>query len=236
MNAVVRTIIADDVPVTATVPITIVGGDFGGTVTRLDAGTWTANKFQPGQLVRINGIDGSWRLQAISADGKTLTLSRGAVLPTIAVAETHMVYWPGPHGGLTVVHGGGNTGLRINFEMDTAANSVTRLDGLSWTEAGFVIGQKVIVGGTNSVTRTIVGFQNADCPFDDPFPNCGQSSTMVLSGSPLPVSSDAQASYSCRGAREGSDDGSDEHHGAGDRPRRTADQHTYLRCGQSKLL
>jgi len=188
VNSVVRTVIAEDVPVTVIVPITIVGGEFGGAVTRTDSGTWTADKFLPGQLVMIGGIEGAWRLRAISLDGKTLTLERGAILPTIALAEARQVFWPGPHGGLTVVHGGGNTSLRIRFEMDTTADSVTRLDGLSWTEAGFVLGQKVIVEGAGSETRTIVDFVDGSCPFVDPFPGCGLNSTMVLSGDPLPVS------------------------------------------------
>ena len=60
-----------------------------------------------------------------------------------------MVFWPGPHGGLTVVHGGGNTALQIDFEMRLRArrgpNTITRLDGLSWIDAGFSLGQRVQV-------------------------------------------------------------------------------------------
>ena len=58
-----------------------------------------------------------------------LRLERGLALPTIAIAETRMVYWPGPHGGLTVVHGGGNSQLKINFPLDTTGS----VDGVTAT-------------------------------------------------------------------------------------------------------
>jgi Ca2+-binding RTX toxin-like protein len=186
VTSVVRTVIADDVAVKSNVPITISGGPFGGTVTRT-VGTWTADKFQPGQLVMIQGLTGSWRLREISVDGKTLTLERGAVLPTIAVAEQRLVFWPGPHGGLTVVHGGGNRQLKVNFEMDSTANSVSRLDGRSWIDAGFAVGQKLRIGNAGSTTRTISGFVNSACPFNNPFPGCGLDSTIELSGDAIPV-------------------------------------------------
>ena len=32
------------------------------------------------------------------------------------------MYWPGPQGGLTVVHGGGNSQLKINFQLATVGN------------------------------------------------------------------------------------------------------------------
>ena len=176
-----RTLVADDVPVQANVPITIVGGEFGGYVTRTDGGSWLAAGFQEGQLVRIQGLEGSWRVRRIEGpNGQTLRLERGAVLPTITTPTTRLVYWPGPHGGLTVVHGGGNTALRIEFELDSTATTVTRLDGLSWIGAGFSIGQRVQVEG-DGATRTITSFASAACPYDDPFPGCGLDSTMVLS-------------------------------------------------------
>ena len=183
---VVQTVVAGDVPVQATVPITIAGGAFGGYVTRTDGLSWKSAGFQEGQLVRIQGIDGSWRLRRIEgANFQTLRLERGSLLPTITAATTRMVFWPGPHGGLTALHGGGNTALRIEFEMDSASNSVTRLDGRSWIDAGFSVGQRVQVEGDGK-TRTITGFENSTCPFpDDPFPGCGLDSRMLLSADVL---------------------------------------------------
>ena len=43
-----------------------------------------------------------------------------------------------------------------------------------------LVGQRVQVGGTGSITWTIVGFVNSDCPFADPFPGCGLDSTLLL--------------------------------------------------------
>ena len=137
------TVTADDVPVATTVadhdrrrdP------DFGGYVTRADGGTWAADGFH-GRPARDDR--GHRRLVApapdLSTTARRCTLERGAVLPTIATPTTRMVFWPGPHGGLTVVHGGGNSRLEINFEMDVdrTASPSTRLDGRSWTDAGFV--------------------------------------------------------------------------------------------------
>jgi hypothetical protein len=199
ISSVVRTVTADDIPVLATVPITIVGGAFGGTVTRHDVGgSWTADKFEPGQLVMIQGLEGSWRLIDISLDGQTLTLDRGDVLPTIASQELRMVFWPGPHGGLTVIHGGGNTPLQINFQMDTAANSVTRRDGLSWIDAGYSIGQKIQIAGAGSKTFTITGFGIANLNLPDPFPGAGLNSVMLLSpnvsNGTVPVSTNVKRS------------------------------------------
>src|SRR5262249_4057054 len=64
-------------------------------------------------------------------------------------------------------------------------NSVTRLDGLSWTNAGFKVGQKVQITGEETGTRTITGFGNSTCPSSQPFPNCGVGSVMFLLSPPL---------------------------------------------------
>ena len=198
VTPVLRELTAQDVPVQATVPITItpiVTVDpttleqwiFGGYVTGTFAAgqSWKTFGFIEGQLVMIQGLEGAWRLRRIEGtNDSVLRLERGAEMPTIATAETRMVFWPGPHGGLTVVHGGGNTALRIEFPMTTAGttpNTITRLDGLSWTDAGFSLNQRVQVEGDGK-TRTITDFVNlTPCPFSDPFPNCGVNSTMQLS-------------------------------------------------------
>ncbi|HEX6131212.1 MAG TPA: hypothetical protein VF044_05745 [Actinomycetota bacterium] len=201
ISIVVQTVTADDVPVHATVPITIlptatviddVTGEtsvFGGLVVRHDGGSWTDDGFMEGQLVMIQGIEGSWRvrrIQTTTTADDTLRLERGSPLPAISVATTRMVFWPGPHGGLTVAHGGGNTLLEITFEMDSTANvdgtaTLSRLDGLSWIDAGFSIGQRVQLTGDGK-TRVVLDFLNATCPFpDNPFPGCGLDSAMILS-------------------------------------------------------
>lgn len=194
IDVVVRVVTASDVPVHVTVPITIDGDLYGGRVTRHDGGNWADDGFQEGQLVRIQGLDGAWRLQRIedgpAGAGTVLWLTRGLELPDIATQSTRMVYWPGPHGGLTVVHGGGNTHLDVNFEMDSATTGVdgagnptgtlTRLDGKSWIDAGFSIGDRVQVGGAGDTTWQITGFANSTCPYEDPFPGCGKNSVLEL--------------------------------------------------------
>ncbi len=201
------TVVAQDVPVTVTIPVVISGGAAGGTVTR-STGDWAADGFVVGQLVRIANIAGQWRLVAISADGKTLTLDRGDVLPSVAAPTSLNVFVPGPHGGLSAVHGGGNTPIQNVFEMvralpagptaiPGAALTVTRGDGLNWAFNGNLPGsgyyagdpylhayQHVQLVGEN-FTRMILGFGDVNClsiGITDPFPNCGKGSILILGG------------------------------------------------------
>ena len=96
VSPVLRTLVADDVEVSATTPITIVGGDFGGYVTRTDGLSWKAAGFQEGQLVMIQGLEGAWRLRRIEgSNDQTLRLERGAVLPTFS-APTTRTYFAAP--------------------------------------------------------------------------------------------------------------------------------------------
>ncbi|MGU3646985.1 hypothetical protein ACLBXX_18660 [Microbacterium sp. C23T] len=201
------TVVAQDVPVTITVPVTVAGGPAGGTVTRA-TGSWIADGFVVGQLVRIANIAGQWRLVGVTAT--TLTLDRGDVLPSIAAPTSQNVFVPGPHGGLTAVHGGGNTPIQTVFEMTRTAPTpaqasafpgaalvLTRLDGLNWAFNGLLPGsgyyagdpylhafQHVQLAGEN-FTRMILGFLDlpfAQCPYADPFPGCGKGSIMILGG------------------------------------------------------
>ena len=212
VGSALRTVIALDVPVkggvadgnpTGPLTVTPVGTD-GGTVTRA-MGSWVTDGFVVGQLIMMDGLGGQWRLMGISADGKTLTLARGDKI--IAPAAATSVFVPGPHGGLTTVHGGGNGLLQNVFSMTrtvptsgqlstypTAGMVLTRLDGLNWAfngvlpGSGFYAGdpyvhayQHVQLVGEN-FTRMILGFADAPCPYTDPFPNCGTGSVMILSG------------------------------------------------------
>ena len=204
LEVVVTLVTASDVPVIAEgVEISIdivVGGTedrYGGYVTRHDGVSWYDDGFQLGQQVRIQGLDGAWRLQDV-LDGPegaetVLWLTRGnAALPAIdpATPITTDVYWPGPHGGLTVVHGGGNSFVTTTFELlteDTGTDGVgnrtatlTRIDGGSWIDNGYSVGDRVAVDATGQLTWTITGFANADCPVDDPFPGCGVASIMLV--------------------------------------------------------
>jgi Calx-beta domain/RTX calcium-binding nonapeptide repeat (4 copies) len=198
ITPVLRTTTADDVPVTVTLPVTIVTNDTnplddtpsdGGTVTRA-TGKWTDDGFIVGQWVMIDGIQGiGWRLLDISDDGKTLTLGRGSPLPS-SPSTTRTVFVPGPHGGLTMVHGGGNLPLSLAFEntlpsntVVVGPNSVTRNDGLAWVDDGYAqlfangLPQHIQVGGA-AQTRTIASFGDAPCTLSDPYPGCGKGSVI----------------------------------------------------------
>jgi Ca2+-binding RTX toxin-like protein len=184
---------AADVPVSEILEVTVAGGEFGGTITRTDGGDWEQDGFLVGQLVMVQGFDSAWRLQEFQDGGSTMRLGRGGLLPSIAVPELRNVFVPGPHGGLTVVHGGGNFALEIEFDMQVAADSLTRLDGLSWSEAGFQVGDRVQISG-EAQTHTIsaIGGDLADCPFVDPFPGCGVGSVLELDGAALTPSASVE--------------------------------------------
>src|SRR5207249_1861388 len=70
------------------------------------------------------------------------------------------------HGGLTTVHGGGNSPLQVAGTFDITAGAtaaITRTDGVDWRTAGFAAGQQIMVMetvGASVVARsfTIVGF------------------------------------------------------------------------------
>ncbi len=199
-------VVAQDVPVTATTPVVIAGGAAGGTVTRA-TGSWIAAGFVVGQLIMIRDLPGQWRLVGVTE--ATLTLARGDVLASSS-STSRTVFVPGPHGGLTTVHGGGNAELQNVFEMTrsaptaaqladnpTAGLVLTRLDGLNWAFNGILPGSGYYAGDPylhayqhiqlagETFTRMILGFADAPCPYLDPFPYCGKGSAMILSG-PLP--------------------------------------------------
>lgn len=170
----VRTVAATDPAVAGSG--TAVGTSTGGTVTRT-SGTWAADGFVAGQLVMVSGQSGYWRVVGI--DGAQLTL-KGAPLASGAVTVTV----PGPHGGLTVVHGGGNRPLEFVGTVTGGTGTLTRADGLSWSADGFVAGQVVQVSGETG-TRSVVGFGNVTCTFpagETGYATCGQGAVLYLSG------------------------------------------------------
>ena len=67
------------------------------------------------------------------------------------------------HGGVTAVHGGGDALLQITGTFDASnptgsTGKVLRLDGLSWSDAGFAVGQQITFTGGLSGTFMISGF------------------------------------------------------------------------------
>ena len=113
-GASLRTITASDAPVTATGTVTLAPTATGGTVTRAGF-DFKAAGFVVGQLVMISGLEPkTWRLVGISGVGNSVLELRGETLAS--GTSTRTVYVPGQHGGLTVVHGGGNFALELNDE------------------------------------------------------------------------------------------------------------------------
>jgi hypothetical protein len=183
-------------------PLTISATVPGMTVTRSDAqGSWHDDGFLVGHLVQLaigdvaagTLVETQWRLLDIFNGGRSVTLKQldDALLPeTASVSATLSVN--GPHGGLTTVHGGGNSLLQITGSMDAAnhvalpdggvGSSLTRRDGLAWQQDGFAIGDRVQISGVVG-TRVIVGFADADPSlFDNGFADQGLGSVMLLSG------------------------------------------------------
>jgi hypothetical protein len=60
---------------------------------------------------------------------------------------------PALHGGITAIHGGGNSLLQVSdafgvARVDGGANTqVTRTDGLAWVSYGFAVGQTILYDG-----------------------------------------------------------------------------------------
>ncbi|MGH3369715.1 MAG: hypothetical protein ACRDPR_06920, partial [Nocardioidaceae bacterium] len=86
------------------------------------------------------------------------------------------------HGGVTAVHGGGNSLLQTEGTFDVALHSegtrLVRTDGLSWRRSGLIVGQHVTLTGERVGTYTVLGFAAGAYGTDD---------TLVLGGSPLAV-------------------------------------------------
>ncbi len=156
---------------------TAAGSATGGTVTRT-SGSWVDDGFVAGQRVILDGQTGEWRVVAVA--DLTVTLAGEAL-----TAGARTVTVPGPHGVLTVIHGGGNRLLTLNGSMTGGDGTLTRADGLAWTGAGFAVGQQVQLDG-ESTTRTVTGFADATCPPPAPGetgnPACGLGAIMLLSG------------------------------------------------------
>jgi len=167
----------------------------GGTLTRV-TGDWEDDGFIVGHLVKVEGagLNGHWRLVGISGGGKILELEG---TPIGALNDAPLtVSVAGPHGGLTLLHGGGNAELTLTVESvasgpvslpgNVTAQGLTRLDGLDWVGDGYAIGQYVQVSG-EAMTRQVLGFADADPSLEpaDAFDSWGDGSVLLLSGSPI---------------------------------------------------
>ena len=132
-----------------------------------------------------------WR-EGVAVGTQTTACTGAALNSASGITQNFSV--AGSHGGLTVVHGGGNALLETSGRMNAAngaggTGSLTRLDGLGWQEDGFAIGQRVQINGETG-TRLVLGFANDPGPFVDPFVNQGTGSVLLLSGGAISAGTD----------------------------------------------
>ena len=182
-------------PVTFTGPLSIAPTGGGGSWFNLTraTGSWITAGFIVGQQVLVSDVAGTFRVVGVTAG--VLTLERGAGAPALAAATNVVktVSVPGPHGGLTVVHGGGNHELEVTALAVVGGNAITRSDGLSWLDDGYQVGQLIALDGS-ATTRTITGFADVACTLADPFARCGKGSRMLVSGASLAAATSVKVS------------------------------------------
>ncbi|MBI3917574.1 MAG: hypothetical protein HY322_11275 [Betaproteobacteria bacterium] len=149
---------------TATTEVTIDPTYTGGIVTR-DSGSWIDEGYLAGHLVTMVDENGKrdFRIVEISEDGLSLTLEGVPLTGESDAVKTF--YVQGIHGGLTVVHGGGNFNLESTGDMNVGSNGdgsvvLTRLDGRDWAKDRYEVGQIIQLEG-ETYTRTILALQDA---------------------------------------------------------------------------
>ncbi|MCB9929003.1 MAG: hypothetical protein H6844_06280 [Alphaproteobacteria bacterium] len=192
-------IVAEDLKVLETVTATVGAG-----VLTRSTGNWEDSGFIAGQLLHVETEAGShqFRIVSISDDGTTMEVNDGDLDALGAPGETVTgIFWvQGPHGGLTVLHGGGNLDVDTIGTFNLAQNGagetlLTRLDGRSFGtvddgmggeifgDARFQVGQLIQLGDETHV-RQILEIRDAD-PDDfgiaNPFSTWGRASVLVLS-------------------------------------------------------
>ena len=163
----------------------------------LGAGGATRRDFVLGQQVLLSGVAGdvARRRQSPAACSRSSAAqARRRSRTQTNVVKTVSV--PGPHGGLTVVHGGGNFGALAERAVDVAASSLTRRDGLSWLDDGYQIGQRISIAGSTT-TWADHRLRRRDLRRSaDPFARCGKGATMLLSGATLTAATNVKRTVS----------------------------------------
>jgi hypothetical protein len=181
-----QTILGIDALVITTEVVNVTQSATGGIVTR-SSGSWEEDGFLAGHLITVEmGEDArQYRVLSISDDGLSMELEGEPLDDETGVTKTFWVQ--GPHGSLTVVHGGGNMLLETTGDMDQttnmAGNILTRLDGRDWAADGYAVGQRIQISGEAN-TREILSIVNADPGLEpvDAFGTWGMNSALVLSG------------------------------------------------------
>jgi len=163
--------------------IGVTGSANGGTISKTGT-TWEAEGFLEGHLITLRDASGDlqYRVLSFTEDGLGMVLEGKPLSTAVSVVKT--IFVQGPHGGLTVVHGGGNRWTETVGTFDVAGaldnNRLTRTDGRSWVEDRYEVGQYVQIAGETN-TRMILGFGNATPPANS-FDGWGSDSILILSG------------------------------------------------------
>jgi Ca2+-binding RTX toxin-like protein len=186
-------LVAIDKEVFDVVTVVVTNANLGlATLTR-NAGSWKDDGFLEGHLLQIGiGEDRlQYRIVTMSPDGRSMDVE-GTGLANGALTEAFWVQ--GAHGGLTVLHGGGNLYVNVDgkFNIDNAATPdgetrVVRIDGRSFgVETGFKVGQVIQLEGetfTREVLRvdSLTKTDAAAYGVANPFQTWGFESVLVLS-------------------------------------------------------
>ncbi|MDX9755232.1 MAG: hypothetical protein RBU29_14800, partial [bacterium] len=123
------------------------------TLTR-STGTWGADGFSVGKLVSILGSeanDGIYRIDAISADGKTITLNTSGLVTNDSDQNVVMSLLKGNISGNPTLTFSSNAALQgtTNLTFNKTNNTLTRSSG-SWIDDGFEVAQTLLYNGGSS--------------------------------------------------------------------------------------
>ena len=111
------------------------------------SGGWAAAGFEPGQTIAVSGQAGTLVVQAISPDGKTLTVGGGTISPASQGVNMDLVVGIVRVGGDTINVNAASAVFTGTFAV--APGQITRSDGLNWKDdLKFAIGQQITVTAT----------------------------------------------------------------------------------------
>src|SRR6185503_14051379 len=113
-------------------------------------GTYTVDA--AGNFVTEGGVSTIEVLNLFLGQGNDTFTVLGTLIPAVELANNGTAR-AASHGGITTVHGGGNTALSVTGTFTTTSGSIAREDGVDWTTQGFKVGQQLTgFGGSFTVT------------------------------------------------------------------------------------